>query len=187
MDARFDKPPYDPRRLANLILDFADREGVRVSNLALQKLLYFAHAGYLIKHKRPLVSGVFEAWQLGPVQPVVYTLFKAHGKAPITSRAKRMNFKSGTEESLPEIGDPAVRKYARRFVEEFAHFSSGQLVRMTHAKNGPWDHIVNESKKGAMLGLRISDALISERFRFHKVSVEFLNTEHEGDEDAPLG
>ncbi|EPZ76727.1 hypothetical protein M798_03280 [Brucella melitensis ADMAS-G1] len=36
--------PYDPRAIANLMLDEADRSGIQVTNLALQKLLYFAHS-----------------------------------------------------------------------------------------------------------------------------------------------
>jgi uncharacterized phage-associated protein len=35
--------PYDPRAVANLMLDEADSSGIKVTNLALQKLLYFAH------------------------------------------------------------------------------------------------------------------------------------------------
>jgi len=62
--------PYDPRAIANLMLDEADRRGWKITNLALQKLLYFAHGIHLTKTKEPLVSGYFEAWQYGPVQPI---------------------------------------------------------------------------------------------------------------------
>ncbi|MFK4532089.1 putative phage-associated protein [Bradyrhizobium ottawaense] len=51
---------YDPRCIANLMLDESERIGQPLTNLALQKLLYFAHAIYLIEHRRPLVSGYFE-------------------------------------------------------------------------------------------------------------------------------
>ncbi len=70
---------YDPRAVANLMLDEAKRCGINISNLALQKLLYFAHGIYLTKTKRPLVSGYFEAWQYGPVHPAVYRAFKGSG------------------------------------------------------------------------------------------------------------
>jgi uncharacterized phage-associated protein len=63
--------PYDPRGVANLMLDEAERLGVEVTHLALQKLLYFAHGLFPINCKRPLVSGCFEAWQHGPVHPAV--------------------------------------------------------------------------------------------------------------------
>ena len=64
--------PYDPRSIANLLLDEADRLAINITNLSLQKLLYFAHGLSLIEDGKPLVSGYFEAWQHGPVHPLVY-------------------------------------------------------------------------------------------------------------------
>lgn len=57
--------PYDPRALANFMLDEAERNGLALTNLASQKLLYFAHGMFLNETKRPLVKGFFEAWQYG--------------------------------------------------------------------------------------------------------------------------
>lgn len=51
---------YDPREIANGILNEGDRLGRPVTHLALQKLLYFAHALFLIERKQPLVSGYFQ-------------------------------------------------------------------------------------------------------------------------------
>jgi uncharacterized phage-associated protein len=61
------KPPYDPRAVANLLLDLADRDDLAITNLVLQKLLYFAHGHFLIRTRCPLVQGGFEAWTYGPV------------------------------------------------------------------------------------------------------------------------
>jgi len=63
---------YDPRCIANLMLDESARVGQSLTNLALQKLLYFAHAMFLIEQGRPLLSGYFEAWEYGPVHPAAY-------------------------------------------------------------------------------------------------------------------
>jgi uncharacterized phage-associated protein len=38
--------PFDPRSICNLILDEADKAGRAITNLALQKLLYFAQAHF---------------------------------------------------------------------------------------------------------------------------------------------
>ena len=69
--------PFDPRAIANLMLDVADENGQQLSNLALQKLLYFAHATFLIETGSPLLGGFFEAWKYGPVHPGFYRSFKA--------------------------------------------------------------------------------------------------------------
>jgi uncharacterized phage-associated protein len=54
---------YDPRSICNLILDEAGSAARPITNLALQKLLYFTHALHLVETKSPLVTGFFEAWQ----------------------------------------------------------------------------------------------------------------------------
>ena len=43
------------------MLDEADRSGMKVTNPALQKLLYFAHYIFLIEAKRPPVSDYFDS------------------------------------------------------------------------------------------------------------------------------
>src|SRR3954465_5914060 len=95
--------PFDARSVANLMLNEADRVGISITNLALQKLLYFAHGIFLIENKRPLVSGYFEAWQYGPVHPAVYKAFQSAGSNPIPFRASSQDVLTG--ESRP-IQDP---------------------------------------------------------------------------------
>jgi uncharacterized phage-associated protein len=53
----------DPRIVANYMLEIADSKSIALTNLALQKLLFFAHAISLVEKKKALVSGYFEAWQ----------------------------------------------------------------------------------------------------------------------------
>src|SRR5271156_1137521 len=78
---------YDPRSICNLILDEANAASCSITNLALQKLLYFAHGLHLVETKTPLVTGFFEAWQFGPVHPTAYHSFKTAGANPIVFRA----------------------------------------------------------------------------------------------------
>src|SRR5689334_8097647 len=79
---------FDPRSICNLILDFADRHRRPITNLALQKLLYFAHGLHLTERGAPLVTGWFEAWQYGPVHPTAYQAFRSARAEPISFRAK---------------------------------------------------------------------------------------------------
>ncbi len=50
---------HDPRAVANLMLEAAEEREIALTNLALQKLLYFAHALFLVEKKKPLLSGYF--------------------------------------------------------------------------------------------------------------------------------
>ena len=178
--------PIDPRSLANLILDEADRTGVGLKNLALQKLLYFAHAIYLIEEKRPLVTGYFEAWKYGPVHPAAYQAFKSAGAQTITFRAERMDPATGVRFQIPPPDDLAVRRYAVRIMHSYGRMTPGRLVDIAHAKGAPWDFIVNKGRTSLAFGLRISDDVIVQHFKHHKVSVGVAPTVGEPSEDTPL-
>src|SRR4051794_34975608 len=94
-----DNEAHDPRTICNLILDEAHSGGCTLTNLALQKLLYFAHGLHLVETTRPLVAGFFEAWQYGPVHPTAYHAFKAARAAPIQFRATLQD--PFTKETVP--------------------------------------------------------------------------------------
>ena len=78
------------RDVANYFLSLVDEDqGDSISNLRLQKLMYYAQ-GYLLALKdRPLIHEEFEAWEHGPVIPGLYNSFRntersrSHCKAPI--------------------------------------------------------------------------------------------------------
>jgi uncharacterized phage-associated protein len=180
------KPPFDPRAIANLMLETADENGQRLSNLALQKLLYFAHATFLIETGTPLVSGFFEAWKYGPVHPVVYRSFKNSEGRPISDRAMSEDAVTGQMRSLAIANEPDVRRHIRKTIALYGVMTPGRLVDITHAQHAPWDYIVNKSKTSVALGLRIPDNVIVERFKFHKVTVSAAPRHGEPDEDSPI-
>src|SRR5215216_2283072 len=86
---------YDGREIANFILDYCDSRDRPVTNLSLQKIVYFCHVWSLINLGRPLVRHKFEAWEFGPVLPYLYREFKTFDRSPITSRATRIDQISG--------------------------------------------------------------------------------------------
>lgn len=178
--------PYDPRAVANLMLDEADRSGIKVTNLALQKLLYFAHAIFLIEAKRPLVSGYFEAWQYGPVHPAVYSAFKVAGSSPIGFRATRQDALTGERMPLELPEDLTLRRHLVRMMSYYGQLSPGRLVDISHAKGAPWDYIADKGRTSVALGLRIPDDVIVSRFKFHKVSIGATPVAGEPNEDTPL-
>ena len=59
-------------------------EGNFVTQMKLQKLVYFAHGYHLAKYKEPLIKEEFQAWQFGPVIPKIYQEYKYYGSNPIT-------------------------------------------------------------------------------------------------------
>lgn len=179
--------PFDPRSIANLLLDEADRLAVSVTNLSLQKLLYFAHGLSLIEAGKPLVSGYFEAWQHGPVHPLVYRAFKGAGRTPICFRAKGVDVVTGQSKMLPVVNNPRALRFILKVLIAYGRLSPGSLIDVTHAKDGPWDYIVRRSRHSVVLGMRITDEVISERFKNHLMSINAATPMDEPHEDAPFG
>jgi uncharacterized phage-associated protein len=163
--------PYDPRAIANLMLDVAEERGCKITNLALQKLLYFAHGIHLTKTKQPLVSGYFEAWQYGPVHPAVYRAFKPSGSAPIIDRAVAKDPLTGKARDLPKPTDREVIDLVSDVMRSYGHLPPGRLVDLSHAKGSPWSIVVDKARTGVAFGMRIPDNVVIDRFSYHKVSV----------------
>ena len=70
---------------ARYFLATVDEEsGDNLTNLKLQKLLYYAQGLYLAMHGgEPLFSDPIYAWEHGPVVPQVYLAYKGYGSDPI--------------------------------------------------------------------------------------------------------
>jgi uncharacterized phage-associated protein len=163
----------------------ADSGGRDLTNLALQKLLYFAHAIFLIENGQPLVTGYFEAWQYGPVHPAVYRAFKEARGEPIKFKATRRNIVTGETTEIEPPSDLDVCSHVRRIMGVYGRMTPGRLVEIAHAKNAPWHVVMEKSRKMMVLGLRIPDTIIREHFRHHKVSVGRFPTVGEPREDTP--
>jgi uncharacterized phage-associated protein len=157
-----------------------------ISNLALQKLLYFAHGHFLIRTGTPLVQGAFEAWTYGPVHPAVYQAFKCEADRPIKMRAVARNVMTGATLPIALPDNAEVRRQLRDVLRSYGHLSPGRLVDITHAPKGPWATVVNKAKTSVALGLRIPDTVTLECFKHQKVSVGPHTRSGEPNEDTPL-
>ena len=100
-----------------------EREGV--TNLKLQKVLYFAQAYYLAKIGRPIFSNTIEAWEFGPVVPDVYHKLKKYGNNPIVSEKDNTKISTEDKENLKNVW------------EIFGDYSASKLVDITHSHK-PW-------------------------------------------------
>ncbi len=179
-------PPYDPRAVANLLLDVAEEQKIEVSNLALQKLLYFAHGHFLIQTGRPLVQGAFEAWNNGPVHPAVYHAFKSSGRETIQIRATGRNVMSGKTHVLDLPRTPEVLDHLSKVLVAYGHRSPGLLVAISHAPKGPWATVRDRAMRETSLGTRIPDSLTKKLFHLQKISAAIGIDATMLADDAPL-
>lgn len=181
--------PYDPRAVANCILDVARTMMVNqdtITPLALQKLLYFVHAHYLAATGNPAVKGAFEAWPYGPVHPTVYKSFNEFGKNPITKRAKAKNLLTGEERDLNPPEDWQLNRAIMWVLVSFGHLPAGRLVDLSHVHNGPWHYVSEQVRKGEAVTRQIPDKVTLERGRrMFLVSTNQVSDSTYGEEVPP--
>ena len=151
---------YDPRAISNAILDMADRLQLEVSNLSLNKILFFAHAHWLTQFRRRLCSLSFEAWQYGPVVPLIYHQFKHHGNQTISSRATKLDFDTGEDVEVPYNHLEIDLEALQSLVAEYASYTPSKLVQLSHIPGGAWHHVWHSSPE-QKFGMVIPDSLIA--------------------------
>lgn len=115
--------------VAEYILAFANETGESVTNLKLQKMLYYAQAWHLANFSRPLFDEDFEAWVHGPVLPSLYHQFKQSGYAPIVTGLR--------EEDISTKFDDQTLNFLREVIRVYLPHGGYELELMTH-KEDPW-------------------------------------------------
>jgi uncharacterized phage-associated protein len=122
--------------VAKYFLSLTDEEsGELISNLKLQKLVYYAQGFHLAFFDTPLFPERIEAWTYGPVIPDLYRIYKDCGQC-----------------SIPPPPDFDISKYdpqTKDLLDEvykvFGQFSAWKLADMTH-QEPPFE---NAYKRGA--------------------------------------
>lgn len=102
----------------------------RITNLSIQKVIYFCHMFYLGKNDgKPLINELFEAWDYGPVLPSLYQRLKMFGAGPIEPLIFTFT---------DNIKDSAVNKLIDTVAGALVQRDPWQLVALTHNKLGAW-------------------------------------------------
>ena len=124
---------YCAMEIAEYAVSRRYRHDTPISNLQLQKILYFLQVIHASETGELLFADQFEAWPYGPVIRDVYVKFSDCGGFPI----KR--------EFDTEIND-SIRPFLDAGVDMLAEKSPWELVRISHAEGSPWDVIYNQKR-----------------------------------------
>ncbi len=111
---------------ANTLIKVSRDRGDGVTNLKLQKLLYYAQAWHLALHKKALFNDAIEAWVHGPVVPGVFRRFRDYKWSTIT-------------EPLSGGCTDFFTSHISEIFRVYGHLTATQLERLTH-KEEPWLH-----------------------------------------------
>jgi len=152
--------PYDGRAIANFVLDHCERNERPITNLALQKLVYFCHVWSLVKFAKPLVRHQFEAWEFGPVLPYLYREFKSFDRSPVTNRATQIDPLDGAKRIVEYSFDSETAVFLEEIVAFYSRMRASDLVEISHVAGGPWHQVWNH--EGLIKpGMKIDDAKIA--------------------------
>lgn len=155
---------YDCRAIANIVLDIADEQHLRLTHMAVHKICYYANGWHLAKHNQPLILQEFEAWRDGPVQRLVWDCFKTAGKHPITGRATEFNLVTRQTTTCRATLEAGQRDLLTHIVAGYGPLHAFELSEMTHEPGGPWDQVYNAPQGQVNLGMRIPHHLIRAHF-----------------------
>jgi len=136
---------YDVLDIARYIINYSHEKDYLVSNLSLQKLLYFVQAHFLVssKEKAPLFKDKIEAWDFGPVVPKAYNEYRQFGGTSIPYIKSYFITRTGNiwdSERVPykdDCIDEGTKKYINDVVDNFSNKSSTYLTKLTQSQ-GPW-------------------------------------------------
>ena len=117
------------KEIANFFVAFGNEAGETITNLRLQKLVYYAQAWHLANFETPLFQHDFEAWVHGPVIKDLYHENKKYGFSPIESNVTLGDI----SKILPEDKFEFVKEVA----DIYLNFTAYELEKMTHQET-PW-------------------------------------------------
>lgn len=123
------------RDVAHFFIDLAQHQsanetGDLMTNLRLQKLLYFAQGWHLARFAKPLFDAPLAAWRYGPVVPEIYQMYKRNGAMGIDEPSE-VPADAFTNDEYDLLLDVA---------REYGAYSTQALVELSHAPKAPWSH-----------------------------------------------
>lgn len=118
---------YSALLIAEYIIGYAKERNYAISNLKLQKILYFLQAQFLVSFNFPCFAETIEAWDLGPVVRNVYNKYRRYGSANIYSGNLDL------ENLIPNREIQTIRL----IIDRCSNYSANQLVDITHNQD-PW-------------------------------------------------
>ena len=138
---------------ANYIIEKLQKHDIKdITNLKLQKLLYFAYGVHLSLYSEKLFTAPIQAWQFGPVVPCVYRAFKVFGKNPISLNARAVISKEDYSDDgeVPKINEAQQENQAKSLLVACAAYGKKKawdLVDITHDDGSAWKKCYNSNAK----------------------------------------
>lgn len=168
----------DAKIYANYMIYIMDDAFDDLTNMKLNKLLFFAQGHFLNKYGKPLFSDRIEAWEHGPVIPDVYSKYKAYGDSPI----------SDYDPETIVLVSPEAEEILYGVARKYGKYTASALRNMTHAVGTPWDLVYRRGQKHKEIPLALIEDYFSELENLKPAEKQFRKADFIGyrDEDGIL-
>ena len=113
--------------LAEYVIRRATEKEVTITNLKLQKTLYYLQGYTLRCFEEPAFEEQIQNWQYGPVVPTAYFAYSSYGASPL-----EMN----TDIMIETIGSER-EKFYNKIIDACLKYTARELVQKTHQED-PW-------------------------------------------------
>ena len=124
-------------------INYSNDMNYGISNLKLQKVIYFIQAFFLISTSEPCFKEKIEAWDFGPVVPEAYREYNQFGSSNIPRVSYIVEFDSEDiwNSTVKRYEDNSIceddQKRIEEVVDKFSEYSATDLVAITHDQ-APW-------------------------------------------------
>lgn len=150
---------YDVRGLANWCLRQAASAKKTLTNLSLNKLVYFMIERALVEKRVLLTPARIEAWDHGPVIREIYHSLKKLGDKAVATPLQKYSAQKrqlvDAEQAL-QIDD---EKFLQGVLNDYLRFTASQLRDLSHTPGGAWDLVWNHRSR-TNYGMEIPPQLI---------------------------
>lgn len=127
-------PPYSSIAIANTFLSLGDKDGKKLSNMQLQKLVFIAQGYYAaITKGQQLYYHDTYAWQWGPVVPKLYKKLQKFGNGTVSEKIEDET--GELAELRPEDNGFAI---VRAVWNAYKNRTAAELSALTHKPDTPW-------------------------------------------------
>ena len=141
---------YSAIAVANFFIDKSLSTNAPITNMKIQKMVFFAHAVYFHERHQPLISDPVTAMQHGPVIISLYAHLKRYGssnikkKIEIAQESNDLFFPWETVIPCIRKDDADTRAYLDRVWSKLSPLEAWQLRAVSHMKGGAWYKTVSE-------------------------------------------
>ena len=116
-----------------------------VTQMQVQKLVYFAHGLHLALTGEPLIYEQFQAWRFGPVVPSIYQRYKFEGASPILETSIGY-----TRSQYPPALEGTAKQAVNNTWDILKDLSGSQLSNWTHKSGLAWSAYYRPDEHGSI-------------------------------------